>query len=607
MAVENQDELSLRDIKLLLDENFNIAGVPQETGDPKMDYLKALELMNKNDVMGRWMLERLVMRSYKPAVALMSILMGAESNDPVSILALGQLYQNGQVLEKNYGKAVDCYMRLYQDDPETIRPILAELLREHRIELYVSLQKYRVLKELDQELTMEARRQKNLFGYTEQKQIEDKARRMTVLADKFQEKLNDRYQRRLDDAYQRGTIIEQKANELAQQRKKEQDKQARQLKEEIQQQALAAEEAYRRRQAMWEQRQLLRQEEYAQREEERQKLLRKREEARQKVLEAERFADETNDVNLMRALVKLYREGSQYLAPDDERCVFWQSRLEELEKPALPETAAEGAGPNTAPDQAEDEDFSVQISLPEAAEHTLAPAAAVEETEGKPTDKTDKEELSEEAAEKQMRLAASMEGAFRFYLDSGNYENAVKIVEQWHLRGAGERAQKAIEQIFSRCDDQNLLTELAEQVEVGSLCPADPAKAYQMYLKMGKRNAAEDTAARISQDLRLKSDLFGAYEWYLRSGEKKDKTGLEGHMASLAALYETASAGYPLDLPKAYELYLTAGRKTDAARVAKTLARAYILGDYGLEPSAQQSVEWQKRARQDENPWLNPK
>ena len=101
MSNEPENKIDLKDMKLLLDEHYEKAGVPQETGDCKTDYLTALDLLNQGDHMGRWMMERLALRSYRPAMALMTILMAAENGSTGGLMALGQIYEKGGVLAQD--------------------------------------------------------------------------------------------------------------------------------------------------------------------------------------------------------------------------------------------------------------------------------------------------------------------------------------------------------------------------------------------------------------------------------------------------------------------------------------------------------------------------
>src|SRR5699024_8570450 len=136
MNHQAEDKIDLKDMKLLLDEHYEKAGVPQETGDCKTDYLTALDLLNEGDHMGRWMMERLALRNYRPAMALMTIFLAAENGNPSGLMALGRIYEKGGVLAQNLEKAVDCYVQVYKVKPESARGVLCQLLRQRRVELY---------------------------------------------------------------------------------------------------------------------------------------------------------------------------------------------------------------------------------------------------------------------------------------------------------------------------------------------------------------------------------------------------------------------------------------------------------------------------------------
>ena len=240
MSNELDNKIDLKDMKLLLDEHYEKAGIPQETGDCKADYLTALDLLNQDNHMGRWMMERLALRSYRPAMALMTIFLAAEDGNPSGLMALGRIYEKGGVLAQNLEKAVDCYIQAYKVKPEAARPTLTHLLREHRVELYGCLRKYPQLRALDQELSMELRREREQEAQAAREKSENAARIVQEQMAQFQQRVDRAYRRRLEEDQARTAQLNQQAAQTQAQRQRRREEYFQKHQEQIRTSTLEA-------------------------------------------------------------------------------------------------------------------------------------------------------------------------------------------------------------------------------------------------------------------------------------------------------------------------------------------------------------------------------
>lgn len=240
MSNEPENKIDLKDMKLLLDEHYEKAGVPQETGDCKTDYLTALDLLNQGDHMGRWMMERLALRSYRPAMALMTILMAAENGSTGGLTALGQIYEKGGVLAQDLEKAVDCYIQVYKVKPDSVRDTLLGLLREHRVELYGSLRKYPELRALDQELAVQLRQERELAAQEAQEKSESASQMVQERMAQFQRRADRAYQRRYEEELARTAQLSQQAAQAEAQRRQRREEYYQKHQEQIRSTTLEA-------------------------------------------------------------------------------------------------------------------------------------------------------------------------------------------------------------------------------------------------------------------------------------------------------------------------------------------------------------------------------
>ena len=330
MNHQAEDKIDLKDMKLLLDEHYEKAGVPQETGDCKTDYLTALDLLNEGDHMGRWMMERLALRNYRPAMALMTIFLAAENGNPSGLMALGRIYEKGGVLAQNLEKAVDCYVQVYKVKPESARNVLCQLLRQRRVELYGCLRKYPELRVLDQELAVEIRRERELAAQEAQAKSQSASQKIQEQMAQFQRRADRAYQRRYEDELARTAQISLKAAQTLAERERRREEYLQKHQEQIRATSLEAQRESLRALQEYLQSGFSKdqedqpaqpfpepvQEEAPAPSNKQAELLRQLENLRHQAL-----VDQ--DPEAMKSLAQIYSEGNQAVAPDEQKSAFW--------------------------------------------------------------------------------------------------------------------------------------------------------------------------------------------------------------------------------------------------------------------------------------------
>lgn len=611
MEVET-GSIDLQELRRVLEKSQKVAGVPKETSDPKNDYQHALRLINNDDEMGHWLLERLTRRGYQPAIKLHTLFKKVEEGDAASLMTLGRLYEDGTILNQDFDRAIQCYVKALRKDEAVARPAIEKLIKEQRASLYSALDKYKELRAIDTELTIAARRDTP----TKAEQDEKLRRHLEAIHQQaieaqvaFLRRSELGHTRRLQDEAIRGAEISGMAMETLRQREEERKKimlnqdlrgldmstwaaikqrknheareqqlqQSEKRGESLRDQATRAMEArdkglmlrmmeqdlrgmeltdlanhamlqhkeeldeFRRRQDFNMAQQQLLLQLWQKSKQERQE----QEEAQRQAAQAEadnlaEMALETNDIRMMKYLAGIYHDGTELIRPQPMQCAFWKTCIKIIKG-----------------------DPKVLCILGH------------------------KYEYGEDG------YRQNLDVAFEYYLQAHSNYDIENILSRWKEEGREEKCLWGLQEYFDRSRDSYTRKHAAYYMESGRFCQPNWELAYIMYQEVADSIRAEDIAFKLYQRCLSEGNDSEAYDWFQRSGRHKD--AMQQDMAAEALLYESGTSRY-IDLGQAYDLYMGAERLGDAARVARSQAKAYREGLYGYPVDPERARQWQQKA-----------